>query len=272
MALLLYMSYGAVQFGTYYELKRLYGGYVRLLLLRRHTHTHTLTHSLARTRTHAHTLWHTVAPTAVGDGRMVVCSWCFRRCTRHRGDVPVRPAAHTLCRRHCAPRACLCSAHRRARKGKGLTHAARGRPGPHSRWLGCGRACVRWRRRKESLASIAAWGRPCCRSCRTPGSCITATSWPKPPYGPSPPWCAHSTLVFFFFCVVVSMTLVGPAHAWLCAPRRDPLIFLRGRVCDPCCPGACLVVRTAPRPFNFFAWARLRPLLPWRMLGCVGRD
>lgn len=30
MALLLYMSYGAVQFGTYYELKRLYGGYVRL--------------------------------------------------------------------------------------------------------------------------------------------------------------------------------------------------------------------------------------------------
>ena len=29
MALLLYMSYGALQFGTYYELKKLYGGYVR---------------------------------------------------------------------------------------------------------------------------------------------------------------------------------------------------------------------------------------------------
>lgn len=29
MAIILYVMYGAIQFGTYYELKKLYGGYVR---------------------------------------------------------------------------------------------------------------------------------------------------------------------------------------------------------------------------------------------------
>ena len=94
MALLLYMSYGAFQFGTYYEMKKLYGGYVRPCTRARGLHSARLTVAIMATAAARHT----VAPPTVDDWLALVPVWRRRRRCRDHRDLPVRPASNPLCR------------------------------------------------------------------------------------------------------------------------------------------------------------------------------
>jgi len=61
MAIILYVTYGAVQFGTYYELKKLYGGYVRCARIVLALFSASTSYSLAAA--HTLTVWAGSRPT-----------------------------------------------------------------------------------------------------------------------------------------------------------------------------------------------------------------